>query len=1856
MCGMKARVLLLFAFGAGSLLRAQLPTGANVTAGNVTVSQAGNAMTVTQASRNAVVNWQSFNLGADASFRLRQTGADAAMLARVVGNDPSLLLGSLKADGKLFLINPKGILVGQGAVIDTAAFLATTLDARDDDFLRGGALALKGDSNASVVNLGRITAREGNVLLFAHTVKNGGEIAAANGTAGLGAGTEVYLATPDAANFVIKANLPASGEKTGVENSGVIAAAQAQLEAAGGSIYDLAVNQSGVVRATGTTVLNGRVLLTASGGTVGVSGGVSARNGDGSGGEILIGGDYRGANPAVANAARTVVTSTGKLDASAANSSAQAGRVIVWADDATRFLGSLSAQGQGGGFAEVSGRRWLDFNPASTVQLGTGGTLLLDPDALIISTAADSGTGTSGTDPFTFGATSEPATLNATTLQNQLAASNVILDTSTSAGDITFNDAVTWTSNNTLTARAGGSININADITGGATSGLALYAGRWTTSTIPGELGGRDLHPAASLAAGSTITVGTLTYGANAASNVADQTVDTPAQTGAANFDGDIHVGTLNVDLSGGAAGVNTNGSNNAIGAFGTTGTGTLSSVYVVDHQGGLDVTITSPTADGPYLQFITPGTLTLKSGSSLDFTSAGTVLLASTGGAFVNQAGSSVFGGNARFLIYSSTTGATTKGGLTGTEVFNHAYDINDDYSGDSTSRFFYTALSGSPILTYTADSFARTYGAADPSFTFTRTGLVVGVADDVTGAPALSATATQRSGVGTYAINIASGTLASTNYDFNFVPGTLTINQAPLSITANSYTRRVNLANPALDATYSGFVLGETAAALDGTLAVTTPANTASPVGTYAITPGGLTSANYAITFVPGTLSVTANAALLIAADNFARTYGSANPTFTATYSGLVGGDTSSVVSGLQFGTVATQSSGVGAYTITPFGATAAGYNISYATGTLTINRAPLTIAVPNQGRYYGDPNDLTANFNGLVNGDTSTVVSGLSLSTAATLLSDVGTYGITASGATAANYSITYAPGLLSVLPAPLTISVDPATRVYGEADPVFNYTVTGLKNGDSAGLVQVADLSSLATATAGIGAYGTIGFPSTTSANYSVPSRVSGTLTITPRPLTITANNVTRIYGDANPSFTATYTGLASFDTPASLGALNFSTQATAASGVGNWGITFSTVAHQNYTITPVFGTLRIDPAPLTLSGLLDVSRFYGRADPALMLPTVSGLKNNDTVAGLGLTFTGLPAATANVGSYAYSVEATNSNYTFTAPSALFRVEPAPITVAIGSSGRVFGDANPTSYELKVTDLAFNDTAAAVIGFSNPTEARTDVGTYAVTPVLNNRNYVITSFTGGAFVISPRLLTLTAADRTKIYGDVNPAFFGSVTGFAAGDGVLNVLTNYGFVTTATPTSSVGTYSIRPTAQTTTSNYITTFEEGTLTVTPAPLAITVADAIRAFGLTNPTFGVSLVQGLKNQDTLASVGLTLASTATTSSSVGAYPITGAITSPNYLATFTNGRLTISPDPHELDPARLNQLNNGSNPIFKDVSTTNKTIEVDQGKKLKISANPNVDYDTAPLSKTDFANYLGSFANQVDAVKAAMGPGYADFMKGKGEKGSAYESMSAGARQMLADWMSGTLSVDDLRTLIAAGDADASAAFGFIMPSLIDLTRAKAIADMTPMDREILGRLADLTERRRSDTIAAAKQKYAEMVATNAKRAEMDGLASILLGPGDFKAIVEGATQDAVGKYIGATIGAAAGGTAASAILAVPGVASALFPLSGYMTALANGGQMFVSTASSTLSGAAAGPGIAVAMAVVLAVRATQISESVKNENEYNNLLNSWTAGQQITSIADLKSKAMDQDMKLSTLMLSAELLKTTP
>ena len=180
------------------------------------------------------------------------------------------------------------------------------------------------------------------------------------------------------------------------------------------------------------------------------------------------------------------------------------------------------------------------------------------------------------------------------------------------------------------------------------------------------------------------------------------------------------------------------------------------------------------------------------------------------------------------------------------------------------------------------------------------------------------LTTTATAASGVGDYPITAGLGTLAAVNYDFTaFVGSTLTVTKAHLTVTANSASITYGTPLPALDATISGFVAGDSATVVTGAPSLSTTANDSSGAGAYPVTVGlgTLAAANYDFpNLVGGTLTVT-KAHLSVSAGAVSITYGDPIPPLSAAISGFVRGDTASVVSGTPaLSTTATSSSGVG------------------------------------------------------------------------------------------------------------------------------------------------------------------------------------------------------------------------------------------------------------------------------------------------------------------------------------------------------------------------------------------------------------------------------------------------------------------------------------------------------------------------------------------------------------------------------------------------------------------------------------------------------------------------------------------------------------------------------------------------------------------------------------------------------------------------------------------------------------------------------------------------------------------------------------------------------------------------------
>src|SRR5262249_35255016 len=199
--------LLTFWPGAADLRAQVLPSGMNVVAGQATARTVGNTMTVNN-SPNSILNWNSFSIGAGNAVRFEQAGASSQVLNRVTGNDPSAILGSLSSNGRVWLLNPNGVLFGQGARIDVAGFVASTLNLNNADWLAGKYLFTQGTgSPAGIVNQGELrSSLGGRVALIGATVRNEGEINAPGGQVVLAAGSSVELVDSMTPNVSVKVN------------------------------------------------------------------------------------------------------------------------------------------------------------------------------------------------------------------------------------------------------------------------------------------------------------------------------------------------------------------------------------------------------------------------------------------------------------------------------------------------------------------------------------------------------------------------------------------------------------------------------------------------------------------------------------------------------------------------------------------------------------------------------------------------------------------------------------------------------------------------------------------------------------------------------------------------------------------------------------------------------------------------------------------------------------------------------------------------------------------------------------------------------------------------------------------------------------------------------------------------------------------------------------------------------------------------------------------------------------------------------------------------------------------------------------------------------------------------------------------------------------------------------------------------------------------------------------------------------------------------------------------------------------------------------------------------------------------
>ncbi len=169
------------------------PNGPSVVSGQATFQAAGKTLTVTN-TPGAIIQWQGFSIAADELTRFLQQSPLSSVLNRVVGGNPSEILGRLQSNGRVFLVNPNGIVFGAGSQVDVAGFAASTLNLSNADFLSGRHVFSGTGAEGRIVNNGEIvTPAGGRVLLVAPQVENNGVIRAPSGEIVLAAGSTVRL-------------------------------------------------------------------------------------------------------------------------------------------------------------------------------------------------------------------------------------------------------------------------------------------------------------------------------------------------------------------------------------------------------------------------------------------------------------------------------------------------------------------------------------------------------------------------------------------------------------------------------------------------------------------------------------------------------------------------------------------------------------------------------------------------------------------------------------------------------------------------------------------------------------------------------------------------------------------------------------------------------------------------------------------------------------------------------------------------------------------------------------------------------------------------------------------------------------------------------------------------------------------------------------------------------------------------------------------------------------------------------------------------------------------------------------------------------------------------------------------------------------------------------------------------------------------------------------------------------------------------------------------------------------------------------------------------------------------------------
>ena len=1397
-----------------------LPVDGKIVSGQGAIVANGNTMTIRQSTDRMIANWQSFSIGKDAVVTFHQPDASSVALNRVVGQTPTQILGSLNANGQVFLVNPNGVVIGQSGSVQAGAFVASTLSLTDEDFL-AGRYHFSGEGRA-IVNQGNI---KGNVVaLIAPSVLNEGSI---KGNTALAAGTDALLDFDG--DGLLSIQVKASTLATLVENKGLIQAdgGRVILTAKGASdALKGIVNNSGTVQAHTIARTGGRILLL----------------GDMEHGETNIAGTLDASAPhggdggfIETSAAKVKIAGEAKITTRAEN-----GKTGDWLIDPNDF--TIAASGGNITGSALSTQLASSNVTISTVTQGTSGG---NGDITVNDTVSWSA------NTLTLHAERNIAINSAMTGS---ATAGLALEYGQSA--VASGNTATYTVNTPVTLASTGSFSTKLGSDGAATNYTVVTSLGTSASSNDGTLQGIAGNLSGNYVLGADIDASsTSSWNSNAGfSPIGTNSTGTSASRFSATFDGLGHVITgltinqpstnfvglfgyvetsgvvRNVGLSGGSV----TGSSR-VGQLAGAVNGTISSSYTTgsvsaaDNAGGLVGknfgTITTSYATGSVSgQSSLGGLAGLSQGGTITYSYATGNVTASDA---TSQAGGLVGYLNGGTISNSYATGQvsgnTNVGGLLG---FHNSGTVNQTYatgavtgSGTATvgglvgfanagttvsNSYWDTSTTGRSIGCGTATSITcGTTGLATTSmtnpFTFTDGGWNLG---SIWGK-------SQSGGNNGYMVLRA---LNSTVYD-DYV-----------KLSNTNLSKTYGDANPSLSSiTLSG--AGTSNVTLSWGSAITTASNVGSySYGTANVLSVTDSSGRSAYTdYGSGALTIN-KAALTATATDATKTYD--KQAFSGgngvSYSGFANSDNSSVISGtVSFGGTAQGAVNVGSYSLIPSGLSAQNYDITYVNGTLTVNKAAISAitGITASNKTYDSTTAATLNtsnaaFTGIVSGDT------LSLASASGAFADknagtgktVNITGLTLGGADVANYSLASSTATTTANITQATISavtgVTASNKTYDGTTTASlntsNAAFTGIISGDTlsvasasgtfgdknAGTGKTVNITGLTLGGADVANYSLASSTATTTANITQAtiSAVTG----------ITASNKTYDGTTAATLNTsnAAFTGIVSGDTLSVASASGAFADKNAETGktVNITGLTLGGADVANYSLASSTATTTANITQATISAVTGITAsnktYDGTTTASLNTGNAAftGLISGDTlsVASASGAFTDKNAGTGKTvnitGISLGGADAGNYNLTSTATTSAANINKAALTATANDviktyDGQAFSGGNGISYSGFVNGDN-SSTLSGTLSFGITSQGARNVGSYTLIPSgLSAQNYDIT-YANGTLTINKAAISaitgITASNKTydgttaATLNTSNAAFTGIVSG--------------------------------------------------------------------------------------------------------------------------------------------------------------------------------------------------------------------------------------------------------------------------------------------------------------------------------------------------------------------------------------------------------------------------------------------------------------------------------------------------------